>query len=450
MMTHGSSTCAGQKNPPDVDPRFVNGKKVFRRTGDEEQREIESLENEIRGLESEIDRDAAKYEECRRIMALGVRSLDAMHQTTKMDALMSKLTILKQKRREAMDKKDAHMVAVCTGDERALVMEDIRDERSKKAVFYPLNVSTRTEEEEMRIRMESKRLMKPRSNSANCPDGCADLVSDEKSCSLLCPTCGHVYQDTRCNPQNPFCTMGKYGEKVDAPRRRSGGYKPPNHFAEIVGHFQGVRNYNASPDILEKLKEYAARYKYETKDITPQVLRFFLRRMQQNENNRHANAVAKNGVKDRLVRYTDFYRSTPEMSYRISGIPPPYMSPMQEDRVLALFPKVIAAYKTSPRYLRRLQQRSYCVKKTTRQRSTAREDNPSYNRKFHGSLDCVKKYPNNPNYSFAFYKICQLLGYDEFLPYIALPKSTDNIDDNDTEAWKHICRVEGWPYIPTR
>jgi hypothetical protein len=246
--------------------------------------------------------------------------------------------------------------------------------------------------------------------------------------------------------------MGKFGEKVDPPRRRSGGYKAPNHFAETVGYFQGVRNYNASPDILEKLKEYTKRYRYEPKDVTPQVLRFFLRRMQQNENNRHANAISKNGEKDRLIRYTDFYRSAPEMSYRISGIPPPYMSPMQEDRVLALFPKIIAAYKTSPRYLRRLHQRSLCIAKTSNhQRSLSHcDDDVRYSRKIHAPSNCVKKYPNNPNYLFAFYKICQLLGYDEFLPYIALPKGTDNIDDNDMEAWKHICNVNGWPYIPTR
>jgi hypothetical protein len=120
--------------------------------------------------------------------------------------------------------------------------------------------------------------------------------------------------------------------------------------------------------------------------------------------------------------------------------------------VLALFPKIIAAYKTSPRYLRRLHQRSLCIAKTSNhQRSLSHcDDDVRYSRKIHAPSNCVKKYPNNPNYLFAFYKICQLLGYDEFLPYIALPKGTDNIDDNDMEAWKHICNVNGWPYIPTR
>lgn len=164
-----------------------------------------------------------------------------------------------------------------------------------------------------------------------------------------------------------------------------------------------------------------AHIQYEPREITPSVVRFFLRRMQQEENNRHANAVSKN-PNDRLRRFTDFYRSAPEMAYRLSGIPPPYMSPMQEDRVTALFPLVIAAYRTSPRYLKRMQNRD----------------------------DCIKKFPNNPNYSLVFYKLCQLLGFDEFLPFISLPKSTDNVDENDTMAWMHICKVNGWQYIPTR
>jgi hypothetical protein len=390
--------------------------------GDEEQVQIDALQTQIDGLETEIRRDASRYEECRRILALGVSSIAALDETIKIDGLLEDLRALRARRCDAMDEKDAHLMAISKGDDRALLLEEVRDERAARLRYHPYaKTGGRSEAEEVRRRMEARIRSRPRANAANCPAGCADLVEDVKRCTLMCQECGFVYEDIRCNPDNPACNFGKFGERVDVPRRRSGGYKPPNHFAEIIGYFQGTRSSTAPPKVLEDVRTYCARYKYEPREIVPQVVRAFLRRMQQDENNRHEHALAKDPG-DRLRRFTDFYRSAPEMAYRLSGIPPPYMSPMQEDRVTALFPLVIAAYKTSPRYLKRLQARA----------------------------NCIKKFPNNPNYFLVFYKLCQLLGYDEFLPYIPLPKSTDNIDDNDVEAWMHICAANGWQYIPTR
>jgi hypothetical protein len=411
-----------RKKTPDIIPKR-NFCKRQREIGDEEQKEIDKLGAEIDRIEKEIKDNASLYEECRHVLSLGVTSLVAVEQTKKMDDLMQELKRLKEERQKAINEKDAHLVMYIQGNEKAVVTEAVRDERAKRAKYHPLSKEKRTEAAEVEHRMDSirKEKEKHRANSANCPSNCKNLVEDRASCVLLCPDCGYVYEDRRCDSENPLCTMGKFGEYADVPRRRSGGYKPPNHFAEIVGHFQGTRVSTAPPEIIERVKDFCFRYKYEPREITPAVVRFFLRRMQQEENNRHANALAKD-PKDRLRRFTDFYRSAPEMAYRLSGIPPPYMSPMQEDRVTALFPLVIAAYKTSPRYLRRMQNRT----------------------------DCIKKFPNNPNYSLVFYKECQLLGYDEFLQFIPLPKSTDNILDNDTMAWKHICEVNGWQYIPTR
>jgi hypothetical protein len=151
------------------------------------------------------------------------------------------------------------------------------------------------------------------------------------------------------------------------------------------------------------------------------VARFFLRRMQQEENLRHSHAKLTNR-KDKLKRFTDYYKHVPEISFRLSGVPPPYMTPMQEEKVKYLFPLVIAAYKTSPRYKKHL--------------------GPRENR--------IKQVPNNPNNHWVFYKLCQKLGYNEFLPYIPLSKNSDNIDENDDLAWKHICNVFGWEYMPTK
>lgn len=412
-------------DPPEGEKRA----KRYRHLGDEEQAEIVRLGNEIDAIEKRINDNAGLYEQSRKVLALGVSSLAAKEHVEKMDALLSELSKLKSLRQSAMDERDDHLMAVMHGDERAVALEDVRDSRKKEEAVYGRSSEKKQQlldEEEAAIRLAESRRSdtrtgRPRANAANCPNECKDLIEDMRSCSMICPDCGFVYEDLRCNLDNKFCTMGKFGEHVDVPRRRSGGYKPLNHFAEIVGYFQGTRKSSVPRDVLQRVREFCERYKYEPREVTTQVVKWFLRRMQQDENNRHAIAIATD-PKDKLKRYTDFYRCAMEIAHQISGVPPPYMSPMQEDRVLALSPLVLAAYKTSPRYQRLL----------------------------HTRVDCVKKFPNNLNCSLVFYKICQLLGYDELLPYIPLPKSIDNIDDNDMEAWAHICEVNGWLYIPTR
>lgn len=391
---------------------------------------MDKLDADITTVEEDIRTNAREYQECRKIMAMGVISIKATEQTAKMSTLLAKLREMKNTRKEAIQKRDAHMLALFAGDEKALVLEDVREKRAKRRRLYPRDKEKLTEEEETTMTLEKKKAQKVlvRSNSANCPGKCLNVVDDIRECVSVCLDCGHIYEDLTCNSENPLSTAPKFGEQVDAPRRRSGGYKPPIHMAEIVGHFQGNRSSLTPVDIMERIKWYCKRYYYKDHEITPQVARFFLRRMQQDENNRHANAKHKN-PDDKLRRFTDYYKHAPEISYRLSGIPPPYMTPMQEDRVMSLFPYIVAAYKTCPRFKIRLQKK--------REEPKEKQDGKP------------EKMPNNPNYLLVFYKECQLFGYDEFLPYIPLPKNTDNIDDNDEYMWKHVCKLYNWLYLPT-
>lgn len=410
--------------------RGAKGKRE-REPGEDERLLIQSMDADIAALETDIRDNAKEYQECRRIMSMGVVSIKAAEQTARMTALMDKLKSMKAARRDVMRKREQHLTALSNGDERASVLEEVREKRAKRRRLYPRDREVFTEDQEADIVL-SDRIAKRvvyRSNSANCPGRCLNIVDDTKECVQVCKDCGHVYGDIRCDVENPLCTAPKFGEQIDMPRRRSGGYKPPTHFAEIVGHFQGNRSSLTPADIIDKIKWYCKRYHYKDHEITPKVARFFLRRMQQEENNRHANEKHSNR-NDKLRRFTDYYKHAPEISYRLSGIPPPYMTPMQEDRVMSLFPYVIAAYKTCPRYKKRLEKK----REEPKERPNGKPE----------------KTPNNPNYLLVFYKLCQLLGYNEFLPYIPLPKNTDNIDDNDEHAWKYICGKYNWQYIETR
>ena len=256
---------------------------------------------------------------------------------------------------------------------------------------------------------------------SRCSGGCQkeNLRSDDILCLEVCTLCGTTY-DKRLDNTSGNATFGDYhpGESLS---RIGGGYKPPNHFAEIVSQFQGKRRSAAPQEIVDKIGRMCDRYKFPKFKRTPDVSRMFLKQLQHEQATKRK--FARQTVAEKAKKFTDYYKHCPEISYRLSGIPPPYMMPMQEQRVFSLFPKIVAGYKSSQRYLSR---------KNNRKNRKKRDE------------------PNNMNYLYVFYKECQLLGYEEFLPYIPLPKSFANIDDNDENGWHHCCRLYNWQYTPTR
>ena len=54
---------------------------------------------------------------------------------------------------------------------------------------------------------------------------------------------------------------------------------------------------------------------------------------------------------------------------------------------------------------------------------------------------------NFPSYSYIMFKLCELLGYDEFLKYLPLlaPENLLRVDS----IWKKICQLCKYQYIPT-
>lgn len=52
------------------------------------------------------------------------------------------------------------------------------------------------------------------------------------------------------------------------------------------------------------------------------------------------------------------------------------------------------------------------------------------------------------SYSFTTYKSCELLGLEDFLPYLPLLKAPQNLLVADS-IWKNICKDLGYQFIPT-
>lgn len=269
----------------------------------------------------------------------------------------------------------------------------------------------------------------------SCVGGCnpADIAFDPLHDIDVCLKC-HTRYNREVN--NSLKENLSYSElkNADINIGGCGGYNPANHFSDIVGQFQGRRRSIAPKEVVDKIRGMCKKYRRSFREITPALCRKFLKQLQDDQNTILKYGTAETKAKSDLIlrnpknankikNYTDYYKHCPEISYRISNIPPPFLTPMQESFIFALFPMVVAGYQTTPRYARRAKDRR--MRKTRLQ-------------------------PNNMNYLYVFYKECQLLGYNEFLPYIALPKSIDNINDNDENAWKHICKLWSWSYTSTR
>lgn len=58
------------------------------------------------------------------------------------------------------------------------------------------------------------------------------------------------------------------------------------------------------------------------------------------------------------------------------------------------------------------------------------------------------KRKNFLSYSYTTYKSCELLGYNEFLPYLPLLKAPANLERAD-KLWKLICKELKYEYVPT-
>jgi len=265
-----------------------------------------------------------------------------------------------------------------------------------------------------------------------CEGGCVDMVVDKRSSSVVCSKCGYVLHFDLEN------TAENYSYRNMPQRKRNGGYRPPVHFLEVIVNLTATRQSSARDFdfILNKLGEMCDRYRIPRKARTTLIMRKFLKQLDAEEKDIIRVAVSKKmtdaqAVKEyarskskqgRYIRYTDYYKQCPEFAKRLSDVGPPIITGTQIDRIVAIFPLCVFAYRTSPRYLRKLANRE--------------------GRK--------KDVPNNQSCFYLLYKICQLLDYVEFLPYIPLPKSNENIDDNDLYGWKHICGKYGWHYMPTR
>ena len=210
-----------------------------------------------------------------------------------------------------------------------------------------------------------------------CGVGMLVMASDAL---LVCPSCSRTRLYVLATS-----SQTAYGEEVR--EFTSFSYKRHNHFQDWLNAFQAKESAEVPMDIVERvMAELHCRRVTSTGGITTKKVREIL--------------------KDLKLR--KYYDHTAQITARITGRPPPRMTPQQEEQCRLMFRAVEASFEV------------HC---------------PSGRRNF-------------LSYSFCLFKFCELLGWRRFLSCFSLLKGKDKLQRQD-QIFKAICADLDWEFIPS-
>ena len=162
-------------------------------------------------------------------------------------------------------------------------------------------------------------------------------------------------------------------------------YKRINHFREILAQFQAKETTQIPESVINDIKNQIKKERIEIKQIT--------------------NAKAKEILKK--LGYNKYYEHIPFIK-DIIGIKPPIMTPELEETLCNLFMDIQAPY----------------------------------------AKYCPDDRVNFLNYYYTVYKLCELLGQNQFLPFFPMLKDREKRIEQDN-IWQKICDELDWEFIPT-
>ena len=162
-------------------------------------------------------------------------------------------------------------------------------------------------------------------------------------------------------------------------------YKRINHLREILAQFQAKESTHIPDEVFENIKNQVKKERIELKDLS----------------NKKAKEILKN------LGYNKYYEHIPYIKDKL-GIKPPVMTPELEDTLCNLFMEIQKPY----------------------------------------SNHCPDDRVNFLNYYYVLYKMCELLGEIQFLPFFPMLKDPVKRIEQD-EIWKKICQELRWEFIPT-
>uniref|UniRef100_A0A6C0JHC4 Viral late gene transcription factor 3 zinc ribbon domain-containing protein n=1 Tax=viral metagenome TaxID=1070528 RepID=A0A6C0JHC4_9ZZZZ len=162
-------------------------------------------------------------------------------------------------------------------------------------------------------------------------------------------------------------------------------YKRINHFKEILAQFQGKETTQIPHDVIDNIKLQIKKERIELSEIT--------------------NIKTKEILKK--LGYNKYYEHIPFIKDKL-GIKPPIMSSELEETLCNLFIELQSPY----------------------------------------SKFCPDDRVNFLNYYYTAYKLCELLGENQYLSHFPMLKDKEKRVEQDN-IWKKICGELNWEFIPT-
>jgi hypothetical protein len=162
-------------------------------------------------------------------------------------------------------------------------------------------------------------------------------------------------------------------------------YKRINHFKEILAQFQGKETTQIPPEVIENIKIQIKKERIELDQITNLKTKEILKKLGFNKYYEHIPFI-----KDKL------------------GIKPPVMSPELEEILCNLFIELQSPY----------------------------------------SKYCPDDRVNFLNYYYTAYKLCELLGEEQYLQDFPMLKDREKRVEQD-QIWRKICEELDWEFIST-
>lgn len=162
-------------------------------------------------------------------------------------------------------------------------------------------------------------------------------------------------------------------------------YKRINHFKEILAQFQGKETTQIPAEVIENIKLQIKKERIEITQITNHKTKEILKKL----------------------GYNKYYEHIPFIKDKL-GIKPPIMSPELEETLCNLFVELQSPY----------------------------------------SKFCPDNRVNFLNYYYTAYKLCELLGEEQYLEHFPMLKDPEKRMEQDF-IWKKICLELNWEFIPT-
>jgi hypothetical protein len=167
-------------------------------------------------------------------------------------------------------------------------------------------------------------------------------------------------------------------------------YDRKNHFQECLNQLQAKENTTIPPHIIKDLSTEFKKYNItDPKMFTNSLVQSYLKKL----------------------KYNKYYEHIPTIINEFCGLKAPKLTPELEQQLKIMFDEIQIPFEK------------------------------------YSKLVCPLR-KNFLNYNYTFYKMCQLLGKDEFLNYFPLLKNRERLYEHDL-IWKGICNDLLWEFIPS-